>query len=463
MRRCVEMRAGGRDCMMEFFGRHLRIRLWSVVSAVVAMLNAALMPAFAQSPEPAVSSPAFTRATLERLVAPIALYPDSLLTHVLMASTYPYEIVQAARWREANPDDKGKALEDAMADQPWDESVKAVVALPDVLRMMNEKLDWTQQLGEAFLAQEDDVFAAVQALRTRAETAGNLKSSKELRVTRATRDDGSAYTEIEPVEPETVYVPVYDPQVVYGAWPYPDEPPYYWYPRDWRRDRVIWFGAAVLVGVALWAAWDWRRRSIRVNPVRFNAFNRTKIANPVWAFKPQHRKGVPFKAQSLTKKFGPIAAPTALQRTQLKQHFKATGPITKTGPITGHTTKGKGNVLKTTPNVVTGNKGVSTGTGTATTKSLTTKGTHHTVTPTTGGSTTTTKSTATKIPHKTVTPTTGHTPVTRSTNKSTSSNTARSTHGAVTTHRNTTVTKPVVKQVVKPVVKPVPQKIEKKP
>ncbi len=437
--------------MMEFFGRHLRIRLWSVVSAVVAMLNAALMPAFAQTPEP-VAAPVFTRATLERLVAPIALYPDSLLTHVLMASTYPYEIVQAARWREANPDDKGKALEDAMADQPWDESVKAVVALPDVLRMMNEKLDWTQQLGEAFLAQEDDVFAAVQALRTRAETAGNLKTSNELRVTRATRDDGSAYTEIEPIEPETVYVPVYDPQVVYGAWPYPDEPPYYWYPRDWRRDRVIWFGAAVLVGVALWAAWDWRRRSIRVNPVRYNAFNRTKIANPVWAFKPQHRKGVPFKTQTLTKKFGPIAAPTALQRTQLKQHFKATGPVGKTSPIVGHTAKGTGNVLKTTPNVVTGNKGVSTGTGTATTKSLTTKGTLHKATPTT-------KQTTTIKPV-----TQSHTPTVRSTNKSTSSNTARSSHSAVTTHRNTAVNKPVVsKPVVKQVAKPVPKTVEKKP
>jgi hypothetical protein len=441
--------------MMNFFEKHVRIRLWSVVSAVLAMLNAVLMPAFAQSPEPTVSSPTFTRPALERLVAPIALYPDSLLTHVLMAATYPYEIVQAARWREGNPEVKGQALEDELAGQSWDESVRAVVAFPDVLTMMNEKLDWTQQLGEAFLSQEDDVFAAVQALRARAQTAGNLKSSNELRVTQATRDDGSSYTEIEPVDSEEVYVPVYDPQVVYGAWPYPDDPPYYWYPRGWKHDRVIWFGAAVLVGTALWAAWDWRRRNIRVNPVQFNKFNRTKIANPAWTFKPQHRKGVPFKAQTLTKKFGPIAAPTALQRSHLKQHFKATGPIskttpsTKTGPITGHTTRGTSNVLKSTPSVVTGNKGVSTGTGTTTTK-----GTHHTTTSTT----------------KPVTPTV------HSTNKTTSSNMARSSHSAVRAHKNTTVTKPfvskpVAKQVVKPAVKPVvkpvakavPHKVEKKP
>ena len=116
---------------------------------------------------------------LAQLVAPIALYPDALLAQVLTASTYPLEVVMAARWSEKNPDLKGAALEDAMQKEPWDPSVKGLTSVPQVLAMMSEKLDWTQQLGEAFLAQPDEIQNAIQALRARADEAGNLKSSKE--------------------------------------------------------------------------------------------------------------------------------------------------------------------------------------------------------------------------------------------------------------------------------------------
>jgi hypothetical protein len=157
---------------------------------------------------------------LAQLVAPIALYPDALLAQVLTASTYPLEVVMAARWSEKNPDLKGAALEDAMQKEPWDPSVKGLTSVPQVLAMMSDKLDWTQQLGEAFLAQPDDIQNAIQALRARADEAGNLKSSKEQNVRRvpAPPSPGYAgppeYIVIEPVEPDYVYVPVYEPYTV---------------------------------------------------------------------------------------------------------------------------------------------------------------------------------------------------------------------------------------------------------
>lgn len=297
--------------MLSLFDRHRGLRLASAITALVAMTTAPVLPAFAQAatppPQGEEEPAALSQPQIERLVAPIALYPDKLLTHVLMASTYPLDIVQAARWRESHPDLKGEALDDALQGETWDSSIKAVTAVPDVLRMMNEKLDWTQQLGEAFLAQEQDVFAAVQALRGRATTAGTLKTTKEIRVERVVAEDGSAYETIEPVVENEYYVPVYDPTVVYGAWPYPDYPPYYWYPPHYHhhKEAGIWFGAAVLVGVALWATWNWKKKSLYINGPKFNAFNKTKFANPNWKFNPAHHKGAPFKLQTLNKKFGP--------------------------------------------------------------------------------------------------------------------------------------------------------------
>ena len=125
-----------------------------------------------------------TQQQVQQLVAPIALYPDALLAQVLTASTYPLEVTLAARWAEKNPNLKGAALEEAMQKEPWDPSVKGLTSVPQVLAMMNEKLDWTQQLGEAFLAQPDDIQNEVQALRAKADEAGNLKSSKEQKVRR---------------------------------------------------------------------------------------------------------------------------------------------------------------------------------------------------------------------------------------------------------------------------------------
>jgi hypothetical protein len=158
-----------------------------------------------------------TKAQLEQLVAPIALYPDSLLTQVLMASTYPLEIVQAARWATNNSKLTGKALEDALQKQSWDPSIKSIVAVPDVLKMMNEKLEWTETLGNAFLAQQGELMAAVQDLRARADASGSLKTTPQQKVSKQTTSSGQAAVIIEPADPEVIYVPAYDPGLVYGG------------------------------------------------------------------------------------------------------------------------------------------------------------------------------------------------------------------------------------------------------
>jgi len=194
---------------------------------------------------PEASAQVFKQEELDQLLAPIALYPDNVLTAVLISSTYPLEVVQAERWMKKNKDLKGDVLKAALDKQPWDDSVKALVPFPEVLNMMSEKLEWTQKLGDAFLAQQKEVMDTVQKLRRKATEAGNLKSSKEQEV----KKEGDIII-IQPVNPQVVYVPVYNPTVVYGPWPYPAYPPYpvYVYPP----------GAAMFtftMGVAIGAAW----------------------------------------------------------------------------------------------------------------------------------------------------------------------------------------------------------------
>jgi Protein of unknown function (DUF3300) len=257
---------------------------------------------------------------LAQLVAPIALYPDALLAQVLTASTYPLEVAMAARWSEKNPDLKGAALEDAMQKEPWDPSVKGLTSVPQVLAMMNDKLDWTQQLGEAFLAQPDDIQNAIQALRAKADEAGNLKSNKEQKVRRvaATPSPGYAgppeYYVIEPVEPDYVYVPVYDPVAVYGAdyWP-PAYAPFFWYPRWWTVGPVIGFGAAAFVGPALWYHYNWGNRgyaAVQTNTALYSRFNRVNVPGggqfQNWRFDAAHRANVPFKNRNLQRQFGNV-------------------------------------------------------------------------------------------------------------------------------------------------------------
>ncbi|MGN8545303.1 DUF3300 domain-containing protein [Bradyrhizobium sp. 13971] len=305
-----------------------RLTFASAALAVGLMLGG---PAYAQTPadqkpaqdQAAAPAPGPTASKLpngqiEQLVAPIALYPDALLSQILMASTYPLEVVEAARWSQDNKTVTGKALEDAMQKQSWDPSVKALAAVPQVLQMMNDKLDWTQQLGDAFLAQEQDVMSAVQTLRQRAEAAGNLKSTPQQKVIKSAPPAGvtapsgmQQAISIEPVDPDQYYVPVYDPGVVYGAWDYPDYQPFYWSPPGYVAAGVIGFTASVAVGAAIWGGCNWWGRNVYVNVNRYNQFNRTNIRNTNWAHNPAHRGGVAYRDAGVARRFGSGNTPAA--------------------------------------------------------------------------------------------------------------------------------------------------------
>jgi hypothetical protein len=253
--------------------------------------------------DPAQPAP-FRNEEIEQLVAPIALYPDALVVQILMASTYPLEIVQAARWSKANSNVKDTALEDAMQKQPWDPSVKSLAAFPQILAMLNDKLDMTQKLGDAFLGQQKDVMDAIQRLRAKAHAAGNLKSGKEQTVT-TEQQNGTTVIKIEPASPEVVYVPVYDPLVVYGPWPYPAYPPYYYYPPGYTAGAVFFsFTVGVIVGNAIWGGCNWGGGNVYIDHRTYNNFNRTDIKTGDWEHKPEHRRGVEYRDPGSRQKYG---------------------------------------------------------------------------------------------------------------------------------------------------------------
>jgi len=292
--------------------RHLAASPAAAIAATALLVLGPILPA-AQAQEtkaeqpPSPSRPPdanqeVSKEKLAQLVAPIALYPDPLLSQVLMASTYPLEVVQAARWVKANRNVEGKALEDAMQSQPWDPSIKSLAAFPDVLQMMNDKLEWTQQLGDAFLAQQDDVLTAVQTLRERADAAGNLKTTKQQKVTKS-QSNSQLYIEIQPQDPAVVYVPAYNTGEIYGDWPYPSYPPYEWYPPAYVTTPGLWWGAGVLGGLALWGIANWHDHDINIDIDRYNKFNRTNISNRKWEHNVEHRRGVPYADKRLNDQF----------------------------------------------------------------------------------------------------------------------------------------------------------------
>ena len=176
--------------------------------------------AFAQTPPPASRKAAATQPELDQMLAPIALYPDSLLSQIFMAASYPLEVVEAARWSRANPGLKGDEAVKAVEQKDWEASVKSLAAFPQVLAMMDQQLEWTARLGDVFIAQEPQVMETVQNLRQKAYAAGNLRSTEQAYVVQ----QGETYV-IQPASPEVVYVPYYDTRVVYGPWWWPAYPP----------------------------------------------------------------------------------------------------------------------------------------------------------------------------------------------------------------------------------------------
>ncbi len=237
---------------------------------------------------------------------------------MLIASTYPLEIVEAARWQKANASLKDKALEDALQQQSWDPSVKSLVVFPQVLAMMNEKLDWTQKLGDAFLAQQQDVLATAQGLRQKAQAQGSLKDSEQQKVVTA-QENNTTVIKIEPANPEVVYVPTYNPTVVYGAWPYPSYPPYYYYPPGYvAGGALLGFTAGVIVGGALWGNCNWGRGDVNINVNRYNNFNKTNISNGNWNHNVEHRGAVPYRDQKVSQQYGRGQNANAASREQFR-------------------------------------------------------------------------------------------------------------------------------------------------
>jgi hypothetical protein len=266
---------------------------------------------------------------LDSLVAPIALYPDPLLAQVLAASTYPLELVQLQQWLAKNKDLKDKALADAVQKQPWDASVQAMAALPDVVKRLVDDVQWTTDLGNAFLAQQNDVMDAVQRMRKKAEEKGNLKSNEQMKVETKVVENKQVIV-VEQSNPQVVYVPSYDPVVVYGAPAYPYPPIAYPPPGYYAAGMAISFGVGLAMGAAWGGGWGYNtgwhggNNNITINnnnnyvnnSNRQNVSNKQNVNNRTtqqsnrggggsnWQHNPQHRGGTPYGNKATANKYG---------------------------------------------------------------------------------------------------------------------------------------------------------------
>jgi hypothetical protein len=250
---------------------------------------------------------AWSQAELDQMLAPVALYPDTVLTHVLIAATYPLEVVQASRWVEDNPRLSGEDAVRAVEDKNWDPSVKALVAFPQLLERLSDDLDWTQQLGEAFLADETAVLASIQTLRQKAYSKGTLRDNKHIVVERERE-----VIVIEPARREVVYVPVYDTRVVYGDWWWPHHPPVYWHTAGvYYRNSPFYWG--VSVNVRPWfyfGIFDWRHRHVVVHhhyyhtpPRYYPKRHKHYVDARRWQHSPEHRRGVHYRHDKLNRTY----------------------------------------------------------------------------------------------------------------------------------------------------------------
>jgi hypothetical protein len=314
------------------------------MNRILALMLAASV-AFAQTPPPPPSSPppppTFSQQELDQMLAPIALYPDALLSQILMAATYPLEVVEAARWTRANPGFRGETAVSAVASQTWDPSVKSLVAFPQILSMMDERLVWTERLGDAFLGQQAQVMDTVQTLRSRAYAAGNLRSNDQMLVA-----DEAGTIALQPANPQVIFVPYYDPQVVYGPWWWPSYPPVYWpawpgyYTRPGFAPGFFWGVGVALTAGFFFGAFDWHQHHVSV--VRVNNFyyhsTRVNVAPGRWEHDPGHRGGVPYRSVSLQNRYGrPGVSPGHDARREFRGHepsATSTRPGFNAGPRT---------------------------------------------------------------------------------------------------------------------------------
>jgi hypothetical protein len=262
-------------------------------------------------------APKIPNEQLDSLVAPIALYPDAMLAQTLAASTYPLEVMQLDQWMDKNKNLKDKALVDAVAKQPWDPSVQSMAAFPEVVQRMAENIQWMTDVGNAFLEQQKDVMDAVQRMRAKAQGTGNLKTGSEQKVETKTTQSGQQVIVVEQANPEAVYVPSYDPQVVYGA--APAEYPYYPYSYPgYQPGTALAWGSAIAVGGVWahnnWGNCDWDNGDVNIN--NNNNFNKNYNKNVnkgagqgnSWQHNPQHRGNAPYANKQTANKYGGKAA-----------------------------------------------------------------------------------------------------------------------------------------------------------
>jgi hypothetical protein len=298
---------------------------------VVLSLLVFMSLAFAQTtPASTDGNPAFTQQELDQMLAPIALYPDPLLSQMLMAATYPLEVVEAARWSRANPSLTGKSATEAASSQPWDPSVKSLIAFPQVLQTMDQKIDWTERLGDAFLAQQAQVMDTIQSLRHKANATGLLASSQQADVVQT-----GDVIEIEAQNPDVVYVPYYEPTLVYGPWWWPDYPPVFWEPwigYGWYGDFAWGLGIDV-GGDFFFGSWDWHNHRVYARGSTYH----DGVGAHTWQHDPSHRRGVPYRNAPLNQRFGrvPAVAPRAEFRGYAPPSYTGTSrsePV-QTGPL----------------------------------------------------------------------------------------------------------------------------------
>jgi hypothetical protein len=267
------------------------------------------------------------------LVAPIALYPDELVSQILVASTYPLEVVQAYQWMQQHPELKGADLTKAAQGQNWDPSVQALTAFPDLLKRLNQDVTWLTNLGNAFLASQSQVMDAVQTMRQRAQDSGKLASTDKEKVT-TTSENGQRVVVIEPANPEVVYVPDYDPIWVWGPAPVWYPYPYWYYPPAPPLGFWCWWGPRVVVsGVFIgwngWAGWGWHpgwyHRTVVVNNTFITSNHFTVVhtnvvgGRNVWIHESVHRMGVAYPNRTLASHFRPAFGRPAAPHVTVEQ------------------------------------------------------------------------------------------------------------------------------------------------
>jgi hypothetical protein len=295
----------------------------TIAAFALALLGVPLPASEQDSGQGAVSTSNFSQARLEQMVAPIALHPDALLTQILMASTYPIEVVEADTWIGKNPGLKGDALEEALKSKDWDPSVKALCGFPTVLKQMSDNLPWTRDLGDAFLGQKAELMDTVQRMRKKALASGALKTTEQQKVSQ----DGDAIV-VEPASPEVVYVPAYSPVVVYGpGWSYAD----WYYPAFYAPPPYpgpfITFGFGFLWGSAFWGGCDWHHHTVIVDVVRYRRFtDRTCVAptgaflrgatsgQVAWTHEAEHRRGMTYRDPGVARPPAPRWSPAPTWR-----------------------------------------------------------------------------------------------------------------------------------------------------